>query len=258
MRRSTPYPAWLLLATLLFLLPSPASGSDFTILTHDLDDQAYTDPKTGELRGREHSGKRAFNLEVVRALLHMLGYEPDIREVSFAEGITQLESQPDVVFFNIYRTPQREHRFKWIGPLQREVDYLYGLAGSKDIDNLDAAREVPSICTVDGSQHHRVLLARGFTNVVPADTYSECFARLKRGETTLAVSSEETLLQKLRKVGIPATDIHRVPVALVQSAGYIAFSPNVDDKTLAEWQAAFNALVGSGQYQELYELYYGR
>lgn len=246
------------LAVALAWAPScPALDGGLVILTHDLADQTRTDPVTGELRGIEHAGKRAFNLETVREIMAAVGLKACIREVSFAQGMSDLASRPDAVFFNVYRTPQREARFKWVGPLQREVDYLYGLKGTT-IVGLDAAKTVPVICAVDGSQHHNALLARGFANVVAAPTYRECFTRLKSGGATLAVSSDETLLQKLHAAGIPVADIHRVPEPLVQSAGYIAFSPQVDDAVIRRWQAALNGLIASGRFQTLYDRFYGR
>ncbi|WFS64331.1 transporter substrate-binding domain-containing protein [Pseudodesulfovibrio thermohalotolerans] len=225
-------------------------------MTHDLAGQAYVDQDNWELRGIEHTGKRAFNLEVVREIMLAIGNKGRIREVSFAQGMQALTSRPDTVFFNVYRTPQREERFKWVGPLQREIDYLYGLRRNGPIGGLAEARQVPAICAVDGSQHHATLLELGFKNIVPVRTYLQCFAMLKEGSVTLAVSSEETLLRKLRQTELPASDIRRVSEPLLQSAGYIAFSPEVDDAVVRKWQAALNALISSGRFQELYERYY--
>ncbi|MGE4423348.1 MAG: substrate-binding periplasmic protein [Pseudodesulfovibrio sp.] len=245
------------LAVLAWAAPCRARADGLVILTHDLAGQAQADPATGELRGIEHAGKRAFNLEAVREIMTAVGMTARIREVSFAQGMAALASHEDTAFFNVYRTPQREAHYKWVGPLQREVDYLYGLKGNA-IGGLDAAKAAPAICAVDGSQHHNMLLADGFTNVVTAPTYLECFTRLKSGAATLAVSSDETLIQKLHAAGIPASDIRRVPEPLVQSAGYIAFSPQVDDAVIRRWQAALNGLISSGRFQTLYDRYYER
>jgi polar amino acid transport system substrate-binding protein len=251
--------AWtaLVWAVLTLAGPAPALADELVILTHDLTGQAVTDPETGELHGIEHSGKRAFNLETVRAIMTAVGLTARIREISFAQGMEALASRPDTAFFNVYRTPQREARFKWVGPLQREVDYLYGLRETR-INGLEAARTATAICAVEGSQHHTVLLKRGFDNVVAAPTYQDCFSRLKSGAATLAVSSDETLIQKLHAAGIPASRISRVPEPLVKSAGYIAFSPQVDDAVIRRWQAALNGLISSGRLQTLYDRYYER
>lgn len=250
-------PAVLLWAIFFCATPLPAHGQELVILTHDLTGQAETDPNTGELHGIAHAGKRAFNLETVHKIMEAVGLKARIREVSFAQGMEALANRPDTVFFNVYRTPQREARFKWVGPLQREVDYLYALKGN-DFGNLAETRSALSICAVNGSQHHTVLLERGFDNVVAAPTYQDCFSRLKTGQVTLAVSSDETLLQKLHAADIPVADIRRISEPLVQSAGYIAFSPQVDDAIIRRWQTALNGLISSGRLQTLYDRYYER
>jgi polar amino acid transport system substrate-binding protein len=243
---------------LLVLAPIRATAGELALLTHDLGVQAYIDPASGELRGRDHAGKRSFNLEVVRALKHMLGLETPIREVLYADGIRRLDEGGDAAFFNVYRTPQREHLYKWVGPLQREVDYLYGLNGTLSLKSLEDARGVAAICVVSDSMHHAVLNKKGFTNVRTEATYAICFDQLKRGEATLAVSSDETVAQKLAASNIPISAVHRIPEPVVESAGYIAFSKRVNDKVIQRWQEAFNALVGSGLYQDLYDRYYIR
>lgn len=250
--------AALVLAVPVWPVPGSAGADELIVLTHDLAGQAAADPADGALRGLPHAGKRAFNLEAVREIMAAVGLDVPIHEVSFAQGMKALGTRPNAVFFNIYRTPQREARFKWVGPLQREVDYLYGLNGGPIPQDLDAAGAVPVICAVDGSQHYDVLLEHGFANVVPAPTYRECFQRLKTGAATLAVSSDETLRQKLHVVGIPPAQVRRVPEPLVQSAGYIAFSPGVDDAVIRRWQAALNGLISSGRFQALYDRYYQR
>lgn len=245
----------LLILALLLLAPYSASGGELALLTHNLGSQGYADPDTGELRGRIHAGKRAFNVELVRTLKRMLDLDTPIREVVYAEGMQRLGGNGEVAFFNIYRTPQREHLYKWVGPLQREVDYLYGLDGTRDMKSLRDARDA-SICVVSGSMHHVVLASQGFANLRTEETYAACFALLHAGEVSLAVSSDETVAQKLHEAGIPASAAYCVPEPVVQSAGYIAFSRNVDDAVVRQWQEAFNSLVGSGLYQELYDRYY--
>lgn len=180
----------LLILALLLLLPFNASGGELALLTHNLGSQGYTDPDTGELRGRDHAGKRAFNVELVRTLKRMLDLDAPIHEVVYAEGIRRLGGNGEVAFFNIYRTPQREHLYKWVGPLQREVDYLYGLDGAQAMKSLEDARAAASICVVSGCMHHAELASLGFDNLRAEETYAACFCLLHAGGTSMAVSSD--------------------------------------------------------------------
>lgn len=188
-------------------------------------------------------------------MLHDTG---KIEEVTFARGLELVENGHDMALFNVYRTPERENRFKWVGPLQREVSYLYGLVQFGRIENQEAARQVGAICVAEGSLYHSTLVDREFQNIVTAETYAECFARLKAGQVNLTAATEESLPQNLQDSDIPFIEAYQVPGILTESAGYIAFSPNTDISVIQRWQEAFNTLVGSGTYQQLYDLYYSK
>lgn len=246
----------LLYILIAFFTPAPALAGDIMLLTHNFEGQAYRDPSTGELRGLPHAGKRSFNIEVVRELQGMIGHSGHIQEVTFARGMDLIATTPDTALFNVYRTPEREHSFKWVGPLQREIDYLYGLKQSNSITSLDDARLVQSICVANGTMHHTALRALKFTNIVTEQSYIDCFKKLQTGEVDLTASSEETVKNKLKEVGIGKDNFHKVPERLFESAGYIAFSKTTDDTVIRQWQAAFNQLVGSGKYEELYGQFY--
>ena len=249
---------FLFLTSLLILCPCPAMADDIHFLTHNLGDQAYRSEATGELMGVPHSGKRSFDLEVVRRLQKMLGEHGTIDEVTFVRGMELVENGRDMALFNVYRTPEREARFKWVGPLHREISYLYGLKEEKMPATLAEARSVTAICVVEGNAHHTALGQSGFDNLVTTSSYDDCFRRLRDGQVELAAAAEESLPQILQTSGIPALSLHRVPEILTETAGYIAFSPSTDIETIQLWQGAFNALVGSGDYQELYDEFYAR
>ncbi|MES9887577.1 MAG: hypothetical protein ABW140_12260, partial [Candidatus Sedimenticola sp. 6PFRAG1] len=106
-----------------------AQASDISFLTHNLQEQAYND-EHGELRGKPHSGKRSFNLELVREMMMIQGHSQEISEVPFARGLKLVQNRPHHALFNVSRTPAREQTVKWVGPLQVETDYLYELKGS--------------------------------------------------------------------------------------------------------------------------------
>jgi len=114
----------LLLALLLATLP--ASAADWQVYTHSLGAQAST--VDGSLRGQPHGGKRAFYVELVRALLGELGQPQSIVEVPLARGLKLVQSRNHVVLFNLSRTEEREHLVHWVGPTLHETDYLYELS----------------------------------------------------------------------------------------------------------------------------------
>jgi len=168
----------------------------------------------------------------------------------------KVETGKDLALFNVYMTAARKPRFKWVGPLQKETVYLYGLENTQVITDFDSAMLVPGICVVYGNNHHTLLRKRRFPNIRTAGTYTECFELLKEGKVQLTATSDTTLPYLLKIAGIEKERIHKVPPPLMQSNGFIAFSRNIPDTTIAKWQAAFDALVDSGRYQSLCDLYF--
>ncbi|MES9905419.1 MAG: transporter substrate-binding domain-containing protein [Sedimenticola sp.] len=233
-----------------------SAASDITFMTHNLQDQTYLD-KNGELRGKEHAGKRAFNLELVRELMIAIGHPREFSVVPFARGLKNVQSSSDFAFFNVSRTPSREASAKWVGPLQVETDYLYEMKSSpSNINTLEDAKKVDYICVLNGGVHHTTLKQKGFTNLATKASYVDCFKLLKRGRVNLTPSASSTVVKKLEKANISPNSVNQTPVVVVEAGGYIAFSKNVSDDVIAKWQDTFIHIKQSGKYEQLLKRYF--
>ncbi len=244
--------------TLFFVLAVTfsAQASDISFLTHNLQEQDYID-EHGELRGKPHSGKRSFNLELVREMMMIQGHSQGISEVPFARGLKLVQNRPHHALFNVSRTPAREQTVKWVGPLQVETDYLYELKSSPTgVKSLEEAKGVDHICVLNGGVHHTTLTKMGFTNLYPKNSYVGCFELLKKGRIDLTPSASSTVVQKLQKANIRSEDVNQTPVVVVESGGYIAFSVGTPDEVISGWQSALDQLKRSGRYDELYRQYF--
>lgn len=233
-----------------------ARAEDIHFMTHNLQKQTYIDHETGQIRGIKHAGKRSFNIEIVHKLKQMMGNKTQITQVPFARGMETLGTHKAVAMFNVNRTPERDSLYKWVGPLQAEINFLYGLQRNSMIRTLNEARHVKSICVVNENSHHMRLYQLGFTNVITNNSYENCFQMLKNGRVDLAPLSESALDAMLAKTNIAHSNIHKVPEILLQSQGYIAFSLDTPDAVIHQWQAAFDAIVDSGTYTILYATYF--
>jgi len=132
-----------------------AEVSQITFLTHSVEDQGYVN-EAGELRGKEHAGRRAFNIELVRAMMQGVGYAKKIEEMPFKRGLLILQTNPGYALFNVNRTEKREKELKWVGPLQRSVTHLYeNIDSPTKVKSLEEAKGLESICVLRGNVHHR-------------------------------------------------------------------------------------------------------
>ena len=231
-------------------------ASSINFFTHSLKGQTYVD-KNNELRGKKHTGKRSFNIELVRQMMIILKHSRNIDEVSFKRGLIQVQKNVNIALFNVSRTPERENSVKWVGPLQRETDYFYEIKNNPTgIKTLEDAKKIKNICVMLGSIHETILRENNFTNINTNPSYIGCFKMLKAGRVDLTPKASSTVLKTMERAGLSPDKVHQTPVVLLESEGYIAFSKNIPDKIIKNWQDALDHIKRSGKYQQIYNQYY--
>ena len=234
---------------------STSVAAEIKFLTHSVGEQTFVDAE-GELRGKEHGGRRAFNVELVREMMQVVGHPKNIEVIPFNRGFSIVQTDPGYAIFNVNRTSDRENTVKWVGPLQSTVTYFYENRNFPvGIKNLEEAKEVESICVLRGNVHHHALERQGFTNIYPANSYASCVRMLVLGRVSLTPLSN---LSSLIGAETPeARAIQKTLVKVMESEGYLVFSKETPDEVIAEWQVALDGIKASGRYDELVKLYLG-
>ncbi|MES2074541.1 MAG: transporter substrate-binding domain-containing protein [Pseudomonadota bacterium] len=239
----------------LSLICRAAPAQDWHVYTHSGGGQtALVD---GTLHGKPNGGKRAYYVELVRALLAQLGLPDRIDEVPLARGLAMLRSRDDVALFNLDRTPEREDKFAWVGPISEESDYLYErTAAPTGIRSLADARPL-RVCVLNGNVHDELLAAAGLHKLYRHNNYVGCFQMLMLGRVDLVASADGGLRHKLREAHIEAAAIQATPVRIAHSKGYIALSKAVPAAELARWNGALATLGRNGTLRRLQQQYAG-
>ncbi len=241
----------LLLAVLMPLNCAMAANPDWSIYTHNVENQATM--VNGSLVGVAHAGKRAYFIEVVRSLMQELGIKANIVEVPYARGMLYVTSSDGVVFFNISRIPERENQVAWVGPVLSETSYLYELANNPvHAETLDDVRH-KAVCVLNKNVHDIQLTALGFTDLHRANTYSECFRRLVGKQVEFVASGGIGLQQKLQMAKIDAHVVRRTPIIIGQDDSYIALSKGTPKEETERWESAFKKLKDHGKIAALHK-----
>jgi polar amino acid transport system substrate-binding protein len=242
---------------LLFLTLSSFNlhAAKIEFITHNTSDFVFTD-KNIETRGIRHTGRRAFYVELVHAMMKITGHKPrSIIELPLVRALKEVTERKNMALFSVARTSYREGAVKWVGPLHTDTIRFYEASMfPQNIQTLDDARKVGRICVIRGGNHADYLNEHEFANVKPNKRYEACMGMLARGRVNLAVLAETTFESVIRGATIRQS-MFKPSLILYKTEGYIAFSKNISDIEVNKWQQALDKLKETGVYDKLVRQY---
>jgi len=225
-----------------------AAGQKINIVTEEWAPYNYS--KDGGLTG--------FSVEIVRAIAQQLDADIDMQLLPSMRAKASLEGNRRTMLITMLRTPERETKYKWIGPLGDGAIYFYKRKGSPiEVATLEDARKVRSICSRYGGVTTAKLQAAGFTNIEAGATDGQAvYKMLMLGRCDLAVSDSPLgVIHLMKQIGHAPDAVVQTPVKLVASPLYIACSKDISDAEIARWQAALDGLKSSGAFQAILKKY---
>ncbi|AEF20536.1 substrate-binding periplasmic protein [Pseudomonas fulva] len=238
----------LILALLCLLLGAFARAEPYRIVTEEWAPYNYQ-------QGDQLTGMAT---DIVRAIMTLTGDGFDITVVPSMRSSLVLMNHPNTIMYSMFRTPEREPLYKWVGPIAEESIYPYQLAGAATpVNSIEQLRQAPQITTRHAGLIPQVLEAQGFTNLDKSATSSQQLYRmLLAGRTGLIIGDTDAgVAYYSAQLGIDPGTLRRVPVALYRSALYIAFSKDSDDAKVAAWATALDQLRASGELARIQQRY---
>ncbi|MCX6772959.1 MAG: transporter substrate-binding domain-containing protein [Candidatus Micrarchaeota archaeon] len=189
--------------------------------------------------------------EIVRLIMAGMGQRASIEIMDWPSAYQVALTTPDVALYSAARSPQREHLFKWVGPIGTYDKTLYVKNGSTiKIASLEDAKKAASICVVQYDDRQQMLAGLGFANLVEKQNDAECLKALGTGDVALWFGSADTMPYVAAQAGLPQGTA--APALHVESTElYIAFSNSTSDTTVQEWQSALDAMKHDGTYDNM-------
>lgn len=190
-------------------------------------------------------------VDVVKAIMDKAGSPIDvdaIRTISWARAVEDTETVPGTMLFCMARTPQREERFKWVGPVAEVNLGLVAKVSSTIIIN-----------TPDDLKKYRIGAIR---NSAPVDILEKKY-RIPPSDLTLLSSdilqfrmldsrrvdmitqADTAAPMWLEKINADQADFEMVYV-LKELKLYVAFNKETDDRVVRRIQAALDELKAPG------------
>ncbi|MBP2548878.1 polar amino acid transport system substrate-binding protein [Neorhizobium galegae] len=173
-----------------------------------------------------------------------------IEVLPWARALALAETQPDHCVFATARTPERENRFKWVGPMQMDRNSLVRRAGSAvHVPNLAAAKAY-RIGTQRDDYTEALLQQKGFTGIDLSASFDLTLAKLLGGRIDLMPMSQP-VMKKLLKEQQPIEPV----VELSQQELAIACNKSVANALIARMQTALDRLKANGTVDRIYRAY---
>jgi polar amino acid transport system substrate-binding protein len=190
-------------------------------------------------------------VDLVREILGRLDQVDDIQVVPWARGYTKALADSNVALFSTTRLPQRENKFKWVGPLYRQTWAFYAKKGSNiRIDSLEDAKKIPRIGTYHKDAKEQFLKENGFDNLVSTNKNISNIKHLIQGNIDLWVSSDFNMPYLARQTNISPDQLEFV-YAIRTVDNYIAFSMQTPDDVVEKWQDRMDEIIRDGTYEKL-------
>jgi len=208
---------------------------------------------------------RGYVVDLVKELLKRLAggaTPPKIEIVPWTRAKHLAETQPNVLFFSISRTPKREDRFNWVGEVSPYDIYFFKINRRADVqaETLEDLREAPWRVGVQaGSNTEGLLKDLGFRrgkDYVTYSHYSFGVRMLFKDRFAVMPLTKFVARANVCKLGFPGHEIE--PVVRVDALSnplWMVFSKGTAPDLVDRFRGELVALKKAGVDKRLRELY---
>jgi len=203
--------SFILLAFSFFAAPVWAQGRMINVVTEEWAPYNYTED--GVLKG--------FSVEIVQLIIKKLNAEAQIQVFPSIRASSMLNNDPRTMMITMLRTPEREGKYKWIGPLGDGAIYFYKKKGNPlVITTLEDAKKVKVIGCRSAGLVPTMLRTAGFTNLDDTSTDSmSIYKKLLADRCDLGISDAPLGVKYLlKKMNLPTDSLVQTTVKVVESA----------------------------------------
>ena len=196
--------------------------------------------------------------EIVRAIMTLTGDDFELVLLPSMRTTHVLQTRPKTIMYSLFRTPEREPLYKWVGPIVEESIHPYQLAtAAQPVNSLEQLLHAPQISTRHAGLIPEMLQSLGFKNLDRSAAASQQLYRmLLAGRTDIIVGDTDAGVSYYsRQLNIAPGTLRQIPIELYRASLYIAFSRDCDDKLLAAWARALEQLRHSGELQRIQRRY---
>ncbi len=195
--------------------------------------------------------------ELVQALADEAGYSYEIQLYPWARAYYMGLNRANVFIPTLFRTPEREALFQWVGDLVPMEYFFYRKRDRSDlsIESLDGAR-LYRVGVLRDEVAYQFLSEQGFENIIQANSGEQLLGMLEHGRLDLVLKEKRymhTLLTRDRRYTDRIVAAMTMPV--ISQDISMAFSSATDADTVERYRQALQAIRADGQYEAILRKY---
>jgi polar amino acid transport system substrate-binding protein len=219
--------------------------SSLTLLTEHSPPGAYLDA-SGLVKGK--------TVELIKIISRRLGEKTSVDVLAWARALELAKTQTNMGLFETIKSEERKDLFHWVGPLKIYDIALYGREDNITLPlspNIIATKLVA--CANRGSSYVDYLQELGFKigrNLVLTVNEDNCGKLMIQGKVDLAPYNEQSIEAMAAKLDPQITLIPVLPLS--QISLYLAFSKDISEERIGQWQQALEQSYRDGTMRKLY------
>ena len=220
---------------------------ELKIITEDW--APYNYQENGQISG--------FSVEIVQAMMHQLGETHTITVYPGARGESMLDHQANIMNFSLFRTPERENRYKWIGPISQESIYFYKRKDDQRIfKSISDIKKVAKIAIPHKGLVSSYVDTLKLANIHKMPQKDAQFRHVLMGRADLLANVTPLgISYYLKQLNVDPDALLKTQLKLLEFPLYIACSKQMPDDIINRWQSALDQVKASGEFDRIYNKY---
>lgn len=236
--------------TVILFSPIAHAQNNLRLMTEEFAPYQFYDGEDQKLTG--------ISIEIVQAIQNELGDQSELKVLPWSRGLKLLNKHPNSALFSTARTPEREDKYKWVGPLSELEMVFFRKKGSGiHFTSMEEAKTVGKIGVTKNVATQEILQGMGFQNLdlMLSGSDDKNLKRLLKGRIDVWPTAYYAGIYSAKQIGA-LDEIEIVPdVTILSGFLYIAFNKDTQDEIIHKWQLAIDKLKKDGIIDDIHKKY---